>query len=79
MGVVWLLFSVLRVAKPILWVVIVPFIFAYSLYWMPVWLGANPDLYGAWAILFVGIWSFSGFFPSTLLLRFFLRRYARKE
>lgn len=53
-GIVWLLCSVLPVALRWLWVVIVPFLLAYSLYWLPVWLGEDGSEYHAWAVLFVG-------------------------
>ena len=42
-GVVWLLSTVLPVALPSLWVV-------NSLYWLPVWLGADSSEYSAWAL-----------------------------
>jgi hypothetical protein len=41
--------------------VIVPFSLAYCLYWLPVWLGAEPSEFSAWAILFVGAWFLAGF------------------
>jgi hypothetical protein len=61
-GVVWLLCSTLPVALRSLWIVIVLFIFAYSLYWLPVWLGANSSEYSAWVFLrpgMVSIWGYS--------------------
>ena len=67
-GVVWLLCSVLPKVPEALWVVIVPFFFAYSLYWLPVWLGSDPSGYGVWQGLGVGTWFFSGFFPSAVLV-----------
>jgi hypothetical protein len=73
-GFVWLLCLVSRVPLHALWVVIVPFFFAYSLYWLPVWLGADPSEYGAWAFLGVGVWFLAGFFPSALIARKFGKR-----
>src|SRR5271166_2148810 len=70
--VVWLLCIVFPRSLHPLWVVIVPFIFAYNLYWLPVWLGADPVGYGVWAFLGVGTWFLAGFFPSaglTLIIR----------
>jgi hypothetical protein len=66
--VVWLLCSILPKVREELWVVIVPFALAYSLYWLPVWLGSDPSAYGAWEFLGVGAWFFSGFFPSAALV-----------
>jgi hypothetical protein len=76
-GVVWLLCSVLPVALRSLWVVIVPFIFAYSLYWLPVWLGADPSEYSPWAILVVGTWFVSGATSSAVLVLILRKRRAR--
>ena len=76
-GVVWLLCSVLPMALRWLWVVIVPLLFAYSLYWLPVWLGSDPSLYSAWAVLFVGAWFLSGAVPSTVLVRVLQKRRAK--
>jgi hypothetical protein len=77
LGIVWLLCSVLPVALRPLWVVLVPFIFAYSLYWLPVWLGADPSEYSAWAVLCVGAWFLSGFFPSAAVVLVLQKRRAR--
>ena len=68
LGVVWLLCSVLPWGLRSPWVVSVPFIFAYSLYWSPVWLGADPSEYGMWAVGVVAAWFFAGFFPSAVLV-----------
>src|ERR1700690_1531547 len=67
-GVVWLLCSVLPVALRWLWVAIVPFSLAYSIYWLPVWLGSNASEYGPWAFLCVGTWFLSGAIPSAVLV-----------
>jgi len=77
--VVWLLCSVLPVTLRSLWVVIVPFIFAYSLYWLPVWLGDDPSEYSPWAVLFVGTWFLSGAIPSALLLLILRKRRTKKH
>ena len=72
--VVWLLSSVLPKGLRWLWVVTVPFILAYCLYWSPVWLGPDPsnlymlDRYRVWAGLFIGIWFLAGAVPSAVLV-----------
>jgi hypothetical protein len=76
-GAVWLLCSVLPKVPEALWIVIVPFFFAYSLYWLPVWLGSDPSGYGVWAVLGVGTWFFSGFFPSAVLVIVLRKRRAK--
>jgi hypothetical protein len=76
-GVVWLLCSALPPVLRPLWVVIVPFILAYSLYWLPVWLGADPSEYGPWAVLCVGTWFLAGAVPSSLLVLILRKRRAR--
>jgi hypothetical protein len=75
-GVVWLLCFVLPVALRWLWVVIVPFLFAYSLYWSPIWLGADRSEYSIWAVLGVGAWFLSGAIPSAVLVLILRRRRA---
>src|SRR5215472_8318096 len=35
-------------------------IVAWMLYWLPVFLGASPSESGAWAVIFIGIWSVAG-------------------
>ena len=68
-GLVWLLASAFPKVPKWIWPVFLPFSLAYCLYWSPVWF-ANQDSseYSAWAILFVGIWFFAGFFPSAILV-----------
>jgi amino acid permease len=75
-AVVWLLCSVVPALRS-LWAVIVPFILAYCLYWLPVWLGAEASGFGAWAILFVGAWFFAGFFPSAVVVLILQKRERR--
>jgi len=80
LGVVWLLCSVLPFTLRMIWVVLVPFAFAYSLYWSPVWLGADDvSQYGAWAGLGVGAWFLSGFFPSAVLVLILQKLRAKRQ
>jgi hypothetical protein len=76
-AVVWLLCSVLPAALRSLWAVIVPFSLAYCLYWLPVWLGAEPSEFGAWAILGVGAWFLAGYFPSAVVVLILQKRERR--
>ena len=76
-SIVWLLCSVLPAALRCLWAVIVPFGLAYCIYWLPVWLGADPLEYGAWAILGVGAWFLAGFFPSAVVVLILQKRERR--
>jgi hypothetical protein len=78
MDIVWLLCRVFPFALRILWVLIVPFILAYSIYWMPVWFGADASEYVAWAWV-VWIWFFAGFFPSSLLVLILQKRRAKRQ
>lgn len=78
LGVVWLLCSVLPFALRAIWVVLVPLVFAYSLYWLPVWLGA-ASAYSVWAIGFVGIWFIAGFFPSAVMVLILQKRRAKRQ
>ena len=74
---VWFLCSVLPRALHPLWVVVVPFLLACSLYWLPVWLGADSSEYSAWVLLGVGAWFFAGFFPSAVLVLILRKRSSR--
>lgn len=76
-GVVWLLCSVLPVGLRWFWVVVVPFIFAYSLYWLPVWLGSDSSEPSTWAALCVGAWFLSGVIPCIVLVLVLRRRRAK--
>jgi hypothetical protein len=76
-GVVWLLCTFLPVALRWLCVVIVPSIFAYSLYRLPVWLGDDASEYSAWAVLLVGAWFIAGAVPSAGLVLILRERRAR--
>ena len=77
LGVVWLLYYVLPVGLRWLSVVIVPFIFAYCLYWIPVWLGEHPSEYSAWAGLCIGTWFLAGSIPSAALVLILRKRPAK--
>lgn len=73
-GIVALLSALTSKVLRTLCVVVVPFGLAYSLYWLPVWLGADSSEYGPWAILIVGAWFFAGFFPSAAMVAIMNRR-----
>ena len=47
--------------------VLFPFVLSYSVYWMPVWLGANGSEYSAWALLAVGVPFLAGLVPSAVV------------
>jgi len=66
-GIVWLLCTVLPRVLHSLCVLIVPLILAYSLYWLPVWLGADPSEFSVWAVLVIGIWFLAGAIPSAAI------------
>src|SRR5437868_1472590 len=74
MAVVWLLCAVLPVTLRWLSIVIVPLTLAYSLYWLPVWLGSDPSEYSAWAVLVVGTWFLAGSIPSAAMVIIHRRR-----
>jgi hypothetical protein len=76
-GLVWLLCAKVSVRFGALWAVIVPLVIAYSLYWSPVWFGADSSEYGVWEFIIVP-WFFAGFFPSAVLVRVLQRRRAKK-
>ena len=67
-GVVWLLCCVGPTILRTLWIVIVPFAFAYCLYWSPVWLGADPSEYHAWALIVILPWFLAGVIPSAAIV-----------
>jgi hypothetical protein len=80
MSVVWLLCSKFPIKLYALWIVTVPFVVAYSLYWSPVWFGADDvSQYGAWAFLGVGMLFLAGFFPSAILAAILRKRRQRRE
>lgn len=57
----------------------VPFILASSLYWSPVWLGADSSEFSTWAPLFVGPWFLAGAISSGLLVHLIRRRKGRDD
>jgi hypothetical protein len=59
-GFVSLLCSVGPATLRVLWVAVVPISFANGLYWSPVWLGADPSEYHAWALVVVLPWFLAG-------------------
>jgi hypothetical protein len=77
-GVVWLLCSKLSMRFGALWAVLVPLIVAYSIYWLPVWLGSDPLEYGVWSFIIIP-WFFAGFFPSAVLVRTLQKRRAKQN
>ncbi|MDD5472117.1 MAG: hypothetical protein PHP05_09415, partial [Sideroxydans sp.] len=40
--------------------VVTPFVLAYSLYWSPVWLGADTSEFSSWAPIFIAPWFLAG-------------------
>ena len=47
-----------------------PGLLAYSLYWSPVWLGADASEYWSFAPIPIGVWFAAGVIPSTLVVYF---------
>jgi hypothetical protein len=47
-----------------------PALFAYSLYWSPVWLGADSSEYWNFAPIIIGTWFTAGVIPSALVVHF---------
>ena len=76
-GIVWLSCSVFPATLRKLWVVIVPFTFAYCLYWSPVWLGADSSEYHAWAFVVVFPWFLAGAIPSAAIVLILEKRRSR--
>jgi hypothetical protein len=76
-GIVWVLCSKLSMRFGALWAVIVPLTVAYSLYWSPVWFGADPSGYGVWEFMIVPLF-FVGFFPSAILVLILQKRRAKR-
>ena len=56
--------------------VLFPFALSYSVYWMPVWLGADGSEYLAWALLGVGVPFLAGLLPSAVVT-FVVKRHAQ--
>jgi len=55
-----------------------PVIVSYSLYWSPVWLGANPSEYSAWSLAFILPWSLVGVLVSVAVL-IAVRQYIKEK
>ena len=57
-------------STPLRWVLAlsVPLVISYSLYWSPVWLGADSSEYSAWAPLFIVAWYIAGAAMSSLVV-----------
>jgi hypothetical protein len=53
----------------------VPLVLAYSLYWSPVWLGADPSEYSSWAPLFILPWFLAGLLASITLVYLINRKH----
>lgn len=67
--VVWLLCSVFPVSLRKLWVVIVPLVLAYCLYWSPVWFFGEPSWeYHNWTFVFLIPWFLAGAIPSAVVV-----------
>ena len=45
-----------------------PFVLAWAIYSMPVWMGADPSEYSVWAVLFVVLWGGAGALASSLVV-----------
>lgn len=73
-GMVWLLCLLTPQSLHKAWAVIVPLVVAYCLYWSPVWLGADPSEYHAWALLFIVPWFLAGAIPSAAIIRVLRKR-----
>jgi len=58
--------------------VVLPLVFSYCLYWLPVWLGADRSEYSSWEVLFVGIWFLAGVVASSVAI-FIVSRYTRRH
>lgn len=56
--------------------VLFPLVLSYSVYWMPVWLGADGSEYLAWALLGVGVPFLAGLLP-TAVVTFVVARHAQ--
>jgi hypothetical protein len=56
----------------------VPFVLAYCLYWLPVWLGADSSEYSVWEFV-IAAWFFAGFFPSALIVVALNRRKSQRS
>ncbi len=72
---VWLLGQVSPSRLRKLWVIAVPAVLTFCLYWFPVWFADEPALeYHAWQFVFYVLWFLAGIIPSALVVRFVLKR-----
>jgi|HubBroStandDraft_6_1064221.scaffolds.fasta_scaffold1005842_1 hypothetical protein len=76
-SIVWLLCSKAPPRFRFLWAIAIPFALSYCLYWLPVYLGADPSEYHAWELIGVGAWFVAGFVPSIILV-LYLRMRSRR-
>jgi hypothetical protein len=67
-GLVWLLCVTAARKFRWLWVFVVPLTLSYSLYWLPVWLGADASEYGPWAGIAIGGWFLAGAISSGVVV-----------
>jgi len=73
--VVWLLCYVFPVSLRKLWVVTVPLVLAYCLYWSPVWFLGEPSWeYHNWMFVFLFPWFLAGAIPSAVVVWIFKKR-----
>jgi hypothetical protein len=77
LAVVWFLYSVGPTVLRKIWVLVVPFVLAYSLYWSPVWFGADDAAgYDVWKFVIV-LWFLAGLIPSSALVAILESRAAK--
>lgn len=55
-------------------VLLTPLALSYSLYWSPVWLGANSSEYSSWSGLFIGPWFVAGAIASLVVMYLIRKR-----
>ena len=73
----WVLFKRARGRQVWLLPLAAPLVFSYSLYWLPVWMGADDvSQFGAWSGLFILPWYLAGAATSGYMV--FLLRSLRK-
>lgn len=66
MAIIWLRCTSQRLAW--LLALLAPFVVASSLYSVPVWRGADPLEFAAWAPLFIGPWYLAGAVASSFVV-----------
>ena len=79
-AVVWLLSLVFRQSLA-RWLsaLIIPLALAYSIYWLPVWLGSDPSEYSVWEFLGVTTWFLAGALPSAVLVWVLQKRTGKRS